>query len=127
MRPVRHASSSAAIAAIMTMSLMVAMRVIGRRLSSTDERSETGSDLPTYRPSPLKLRRANVSEATEALAKAASLMRAAHELQHHSAAAPEWPRALSDALRELSHSRPVISANAGSRTIELSRSRCQAG
>jgi hypothetical protein len=47
-------------------------------------RGETG---PAFRPSSLKLRRANVSEAAEALAKAASLMRAtglcpsyAHEL-----------------------------------------------
>src|SRR5260370_42110717 len=43
---------------------------------SPDERSDIRGGVPGFRPSPLKLRRANVSEAAEALAKAASLMRA---------------------------------------------------
>src|SRR3984893_5309494 len=40
----------------------------------------SGSYFPACRPSPLRLRRANVSEAAEALAKAAALMRATVKL-----------------------------------------------
>src|SRR3984957_14558882 len=47
------------------------------------------------------------------------------DARHPTAVMPAWPSALSDSPRKRSHSRAVISPNAGSATILLSRSRGQ--
>jgi hypothetical protein len=54
-----------------------------------------GAISPACRPSPLKLRRANVSEAAEALAKAAALMRATNiVLKQPPSLAQRWMRVI---------------------------------